>query len=360
MTGEEAAVLKEAGEKINSGDEERVVVGINLLVEAGLGEGLDLIVSCLDFPEKKVKIAAARAMGSLQFPRAVPILAAYIERENDPWVRATVAMALGATGDSRALPVLANLLQDENSRVRANSVEALGQIGDPACVNMLTPLLDDPNNRVKANVTMALWQFGGLRMLSVLQRMLKTTENKWHRASAAYALGEIGGFQTMTTLLGSLSDRAPEVRRNVISSLGKMGDIEVIRQLLPHLDDEDPYIRANTVGALSVLTTERDIELMMSKLLDETEPVVLSRAKSTLGKMAETGSLKVFGQLREALFAGKQPIKRVVIELFEKYGTEDLIPDLLDIARRDVSIEIQSAARKAAEAIQTRSENDCF
>ena len=50
-------------------------------------------------------------------------------------------------------------------------------------------------------------------------------------------------------------------------------------------------------------------------------------------------------------------LKRIVIELFEKYGTEDLIPDLLDMSRRDISSEIKSAARRAADVIQERSQD---
>jgi HEAT repeat protein len=51
-------------------------------------------------------------------------------RDEDSYVRKSVAWALGKIGDSRAVEALIEALRDEDSYVRASVAWALGKIGD--------------------------------------------------------------------------------------------------------------------------------------------------------------------------------------------------------------------------------------
>lgn len=356
MNIEEAKKLKEASDKISAGEEKGILAGIRLMARSHLTEGADLIGPLMKHPSKKVKMAVMTALGDIQTPEAVHYLAEFLNHEPDQHLRAQAATSLGRTQQRKAIVVLANLLKDTNARVRANAVEALADIGEPDSVALLTPLLDDPNNRVKANVAMTLWKFGGLRMVGVLKSMLRGHGDKWHRASAAYALGEIGGIHTIASLLEALEDNAPEVRRNVIRSLGKTGDAEANRQLSSFLEDDDPQIRGNALEALSTIEDEKNLDFILGKLRDETDSHVLSKAKICLEKMADKGSMDIMARLKKVLYSEKLPLKKLVIEVLGQHGTGDVLPDLLNIARSGLDSTIREAASKAAEAIKSRKE----
>ena len=357
MNPEETKLFYLAAEKISSGNEEEVLVGISIMLNNHLSEGADVITHCLTHSSPRVKLAAIKTMGELHASGAVSSLTALLGRETDPHVRATAAIALGSTRQRKALPALTNLLKDEDSRVRANAVEAIALMGDPATVSILTPLLEDENHRVKANVAMALWQFGGLKMLNVLKRMLKTGDDKWKRASAAYALGEIGGFQTMATLISALDDRSAEVRRNVISSLGKMGAVEINKELIPFLSDDDPHIRASTLEALCDLNSERNIDSILHQAKVEKDAIVLDKMRLILADLVQSRVLSVMEKLKELLFSRNprdQGIKGLLIEVFEAAGTQEELFDLQNIVRSLAGNELKDAARKAIKAIKCR------
>ena len=354
MNRDEAKKLKEAAEQISSGEEESILAGIQLLSKSHMAEGVDLIGPFLKHPSNTVKMAALNALGELQAPAAVGLLAEVLVIETDQHIRAHTATVLGQIKLRKALPVLANLLKDSNSRVRANAVEAIADIGEPESISLLTPLLDDSNNRVKANVAMALWKFGGLRMVGLLKMMLKSHGDKWHRASAAFALGEVGGIHTIASLIEALEDRAPEVRRNAIRSLGKTGDTEISRQLITFLDDEDPFIRGNTLESLGTVDDEKNLDLILTKLSDERDPFVLGKAKICLEKIAVDKSPAIIGRMKKVFYSETQQLKQMVVEIFEKHGSADVLPDLMNISRSGLSAELRKSAKRAAEAIRNR------
>lgn len=357
MNADETKLFYQAAEKISTGTEDEVLEGINIMLEHRLTEGADVITHCLTHESSKVKLSAIKAMGDLQAAATISSLTALLATEDDTHVRATAAIALGSTQKRKALPALTNLLQDADARVRANAVEAIAQLGDPATVSLLTSMLEDDNHRVKVNVAMALWQFGGLKMLNVLKRMLRTGDDKWHRASAAYALGEIGGFQTMATLIEALDDQSSEVRRNVIKSLGKMGALEINRELVPFLDDDDPHIRASTIEALCSLDGDRNISAILDRIKVEKEDLVQEKARSVLIRLVRSRVPSVVNELKDLLSSRNprdQAIKTLIVDVFGEAGTEGELFDLQNIVRSLAAEEVRDAARKAIKSIKRR------
>lgn len=368
-------LYKEAIQKLSSGDDETVLAGINFLVkvasaaadalavadatvpdaEAVADASAEAVARCLNCSSKKIRMSATWALGKFKTPVSVHALTDLLEQESDPFLRATAAIALGDTQQPEAMPILEILLKDKIPRVRANAVESIAKVGDPSSVSLLLPLLDDPNNRVKANVAMVLWKFGGLRMVSELHNMLKTSYNdKWLRASAAWALGEIGGFETVENLVAARNDKAPEVRGNIAKALGKIGDVSAIEKIVPYLDDADPFVRANTVEALGTLKAQNEIDILLSKLSTETESVVLAKIALTLEKIAGISAPMVLPKLKKSLATAEQSLKMVIMGTLGKYGTEDVVPDLLILSRDGSSMMVKYAARKAALEIRKR------
>ena len=104
----------------------------------------------------QIRSWAARAVGNLGDPRAVPDL---IELLNDhsEVVRNSAARALGRIGDHRAEPALEAALRDTSEAVRASAANALGALGSAESVGALsTAAASDPATFVRINALEAL------------------------------------------------------------------------------------------------------------------------------------------------------------------------------------------------------------
>jgi HEAT repeat protein len=145
-------------------------------------------------------------------------------------VRATAARALGDLAHPKAIPALMTSLRDADARVRANVIEALARCPCEGMMQMLMPSLEDENARVQAAAATAVWQLGGRETVDVLLAMLRSGDSR-KQASAAFALGEIGRgevVQPLTELLEELqsavvtTEAQRQLQKNVMKALTKI------------------------------------------------------------------------------------------------------------------------------------------
>jgi HEAT repeat protein len=96
-------------------------------------------------------------------------------KDEDSYVRASVARALGEIGDSRAVDALIEALKDEDSDVRENSIDALVKIAkkDLGVVDKLIKALRDEDSDVRASVAWALGEIRDARAVEALIEALK-------------------------------------------------------------------------------------------------------------------------------------------------------------------------------------------
>ncbi|NCB39754.1 MAG: HEAT repeat domain-containing protein, partial [Erysipelotrichia bacterium] len=76
--------------------------------------------------------------------------------------------------------------------------------------------------------------------------------DKWMRASAAFALGEINDPRFVPCLIQSIRDPEPEVRRNVVKALSKLADpYSLAPYIRPLRFDPDENVRKEVLAVLS-------------------------------------------------------------------------------------------------------------
>jgi HEAT repeat protein len=110
-----------------------LIVACGPNMEAAAEEGdLETLVEGLESNNVEVRRDAARMLGELEDPRAVPALIERLEEDEDEFVRAFAASALGDIGDERAIEPLQNALDDEDERVRDAAAASLDQLGAAA------------------------------------------------------------------------------------------------------------------------------------------------------------------------------------------------------------------------------------
>jgi hypothetical protein len=102
-----------------------------------------------------------KALGKMRATDAVETLVEYVDTDKDPQLQKVTFKALGEIGDERATQPLANKLAMENENVRPHAARALGILGDTRAVEPLSDVLaDDENDTVRASAAWALRQIG--------------------------------------------------------------------------------------------------------------------------------------------------------------------------------------------------------
>ncbi len=108
-------------------------------------------------------------------------------------------------------------------RARAKSVELIDSMFKDSDIvrGLLTPFLEDNNNRVRANACVAMHKHQPEMALNALRQMV-TSEDKWMRLSAAWALGKIGAQEGVKLLEMLLDDSDEDVKNRARASLEKI------------------------------------------------------------------------------------------------------------------------------------------
>ena len=100
-------------------------------------------------------------LGKIGDDRALDTLHEYIEGESDPALQKVTIKAIGEIGSTESTQAVADRLVADNETVRSNAARALGLIGDTRAIAPLADVLsDDDSNSVRASAAWALNQIG--------------------------------------------------------------------------------------------------------------------------------------------------------------------------------------------------------
>ncbi|QCJ47877.1 HEAT repeat domain-containing protein [Haloprofundus sp. MHR1] len=118
----------------------------------------------------KPSIRALGKMGSGALD-AVETLVDYVDTDKDPALQKVTFKALGEIGSEEATQPLADKLVMDNDHVRPHAARALGLIGDTRAVDPLTDTLeDDASPNVRASAAWALRQIGTEKALKAVAK----------------------------------------------------------------------------------------------------------------------------------------------------------------------------------------------
>ena len=162
-------------------------------------------------------------------------------------MRAANELGFMQTGASEAVPALVDALADSYEPVRRNAIYALGAIGKPA----VEPLIDALDSEKEAfemepilhicDAAHGLAAIGASAVPALITALKDESENV--RASAAYALGEMGpvAAEAVDGLIALLTDASEEVRRHATSALGmiKVPVSKTVPALVRVLEDRE-------------------------------------------------------------------------------------------------------------------------
>lgn len=126
-----------------------------------------LIVTLRTDTAVEVRMAAAKALGLLRSPKALPALEEALDDELT--VQCRCIAALGDIGDASSLPALLAMLKDPTPEVRYHASQSLAEIGHQNSRKPLEELLADDNLMVRRGAAKALVKLGDPRGEQLIQ-----------------------------------------------------------------------------------------------------------------------------------------------------------------------------------------------
>lgn len=149
-----------------------------LLARIGGEPAFAPLVVALHNPDPLLRAEAARALGVLDNPQAVPELITALRTDPDADTSIAAAHSLGLLGDHRAVDPLLAVLADPSAdpRLRGFAAEALIGPGERRAVPPLIAALADPSAEVRYWAAFALGQLADPAALDALERLAQTDE----------------------------------------------------------------------------------------------------------------------------------------------------------------------------------------
>jgi HEAT repeat protein len=207
------------------------------------------------------------------------------------------------------------------------------------------------------------------------QLRLLRSRRSWKRATAAFALGDMGSPRAVPALLGALGDRNGDVRAAASRSLGRIGADEAIEPLVtagvgqrvprdvamlalldigptavPRLVElthhEEPRVRASAVVLVGLLGEAGDAERLPALLRDTAAEV----REATAGALGRLGAAAARDALIELLDDRVPAVRVASARALGQIGGRSALDALLRVARTD-EFEPADAAAEAAAAI---------
>ncbi|MFB6189128.1 MAG: HEAT repeat domain-containing protein [Halapricum sp.] len=130
---------------------------LDSLKRIGPEEALDPVLQRASKRDKH----AIDVLGKIGSDDALDTLVDFIDGDGDPALQKTTLRALGAIGSEEATQAVANRLDADDATVRSAAARSLGRIGDTRAIEPLGDVLDDdPEDSVRASAAWALVQIG--------------------------------------------------------------------------------------------------------------------------------------------------------------------------------------------------------
>ena len=208
-----------------------------------VGNDLPTLIEALGDKDEMVRLNAAYGLGTVGAPAVPALIETWQEASRSGLETESfrhATYALSTIGEP-AVPALINALQDEDESIRASAAYALGDIGDAA-------------QEAVPSLTQAL-----------------RDESAWVRRHATEALGIIGqpAQNTVPALTGMLHDGHYWIRDNAVRALARLGPAAeaAIPALMNTLSDENRYVRFHAMVALKQIGTPEATDVLFDHLL---------------------------------------------------------------------------------------------
>src|SRR5881296_1594332 len=230
-------------------------------------------------------------------------------KDENAGVRGAAARSLGRLGDPRAVPPLIDVLADSGPEVRSAAVEALADLGDPRAIGPIAGLLKDPVADVKRNALGALSHFDQAVPTAPVVALLDDPDADV-RHQAIDLLEHLHARAAAGAIARLLHDPSPDVRHSVVSTLGNLGAQSAAAAITEALSDANADVRQAALGALNDLKAPI-AEATLFNLMKDPNADVRQRAAELAGERSMVAAIP---QLRRLIDDPRGDVREAATE----------------------------------------------
>ena len=224
-------------------------------------------------------------------------------------MRAANELGFMRTDAAEAVPALVDALEDTYEPVRRNAIYALSAIGKPA----VEPLIDALDSEKEA-----------FEMEPIL-----------HICDPAHGLAAVGA-SAVPTLITALADERENVRASAAYALGEMGPVaaEAVDGLIGLLVDESEEVRRHATSALGMIKVpvSKTVPALVQVLEDREDTDLAFFAAQALTRIGPDATAAV-PALREALLSDSAYVRGFSAEALSRIGTAEALQALVPFLR---------------------------
>ena len=232
-------------------------------------------------------------------------------KTGDPNTRMKAANALGFMREdaAEAVPALIDALEDSYEPVRRNAIYTLGAIGELS----VEPLMDALDAEKEA-----------FEMEPIL-----------HICDAAHGLAAVGA-PAVSMLISALADERENVRASAAYALGEMGPVaaEAVDALIALLTDESEEVRRHATSALGMIKvpTSKTVPALVKVLRNPEDTDLAFFAAQALTRIGPHATEAV-PALRDALMSESAYVRGFSSEALSRIGTAEALQALVPFLR---------------------------
>jgi HEAT repeat protein len=217
---------------------------------------------------------------------------------------------------------LIEALEDPVPDVVEEAARALGNVGDPCAVPQVVSVLRDPRSassrRVVLAAARALGSLGGEEATRALLDLLAPQVDEELQEAAVRSLGEIGDDRVIPALLSRLEDdRSPRnVRLALVRAVGELGDLHaapVLRKLIG-ASDSDPSLLPALAHAMARIQDTDAVLPLVDKLATLDSAIARKQVAYAVGILLDAGR-ETYSLLSHEDFARDAAVSKTLAEL---------------------------------------------
>ena len=293
-----ARVLTDRREKIRlhlAGTEDEAALATDLLARIGDAGALRTVGRLTESGRAEIRAKAASACVRDNMGLAPSLLPALCR--SGTIARRAAMRALVSRPDARLKDVVASGMDDLDESVRRNAIRAAGNLGAAAPIDKLAAKLGGLSGE-KQDVLQALGAIGLPAAPVLRDYLLKGPATDDLRVEALLAFGPQAGRDDVPWIAKNLRAKNKYVRAAAASALGQVGHPSAQAALMLAVNDQEPIVRATVARALGQIGTAyagKQLVLM----LDDPSALVRSLAAWGLGQSRYPGAVPALAKMAQ-------------------------------------------------------------
>ncbi|MDH4199742.1 MAG: HEAT repeat domain-containing protein [Spirochaetia bacterium] len=269
-------------------------------------------------------------------------------------IRKAANETIAVIQDDRIYPVILNLSKSENPVERTYAIDSLYYIKDERTIPVLLQLLNDRNKSVRYYAIRSLDNMNAQDAIPYYIRVLRSDVNDEVRMIAAKVLARIKPPMAFNSLLDTLSDANPLVRKSVLEALNEYAyqnaAFVISRQLSQETENELKLMEIQSLLALSSSGMMAGLNRIMK---DEKDTSILLWSIYVTGKLGDYNGYEL---LLANLSHTEARVRQESAIALSNFKVKRTVPYLLEILSNEKeSYPVQTAALYSLKSIDDNS-----